>query len=136
MSSRKCVLTQKQCKENKPACDYCAHRGLKCEWPDLRVTQHFRTRDSPSSNSGQPAQASSWNEQLINSDESQELTHGVPSSVHTQGPVFNMLDFRLFNAFVQDYYPHHPIGNDHVWRHEVPCIASDVGRPFKTGSQH
>lgn len=49
----------------------------------------------------------------------------VPLSPNTSGPVFNMVDFRLFNHFIQKAYPHHPIGNDAVWTHEIPCISSD-----------
>ncbi|KAF7918135.1 uncharacterized protein EAE97_011906 [Botrytis byssoidea] len=36
-----------------------------------------------------------------------------------------MVDFRLFHHFIQEAYPHHPIGNDSVWTHEIPSIASN-----------
>ncbi|TGO45925.1 hypothetical protein BCON_0355g00040 [Botryotinia convoluta] len=40
-------------------------------------------------------------------------------------PVFSMVDFRLFHHFIQEAYPHHPIGNDSVSTHEIPSIASN-----------
>ena len=38
-----------------------------------------------------------------------------------------MLDFRLFYRFIEKAYPHHPIGNDSVWTHEIPSISHNVG---------
>lgn len=52
--------------------------------------------------------------------------NAIPTTIQTQGPVFTMQDFRLFNHFIQAAYPHHPPENDSVWTHEIPSIASDV----------
>jgi hypothetical protein len=52
-------------------------------------------------------------------------------AIQSPAPVFTMQDFRLFNHFIQDAYPHHPIGNDSVWKHEIPCIASNVSCPLE-----
>lgn len=48
-------------------------------------------------------------------------------------PVFTMHDFRLFDHFIQVAYPHHPVGNDSVWTHEIPSLASDVRIPNLLG---
>lgn len=93
-----------QCKENRPSCDYCSHRGLKCEWPDLQINQVNQVGTIIRKPTPSP----------------------IPASVQTQGPVFTMQDFRLFNHFIQTAYPHHPPLNDSVWTHEIPSIASDV----------
>jgi hypothetical protein len=45
---------------------------------------------------------------------------------HDRPPVFGMQDMRLFNHFIQNAYPNHPHGNDSVWTHEIPSLASDV----------
>jgi hypothetical protein len=102
------LINTLQCKENRPSCDYCAHRGLTCEWPDMQVNQLgtlIRNTVSPVSTS-----ASS-----------------IPISLQSNVPVFSPQDFRLFQHFIETAYPHHPIGNDSIWQHEIPSIASDVG---------
>jgi hypothetical protein len=37
-----------------------------------------------------------------------------------------MQDIRLFHKFIQDAYPHYPIGNDYVWTHDIPNLAHSV----------
>jgi hypothetical protein len=37
-----------------------------------------------------------------------------------------MQDFRLFYNFIEDAYPHHPLDNDSIWKHEIPSIAHNV----------
>lgn len=50
----------------------------------------------------------------------------IPKGFGHKYPVeFNAQDFRLFHHFIQVAYPHHPIGNDWVWTHEIPVIAAD-----------
>jgi hypothetical protein len=97
-------LNYTQCKENRPSCDYCSHRDLICEWPDLQVYQV--NQGGTMIRKATPAP--------------------IPATIHTQGPVFTMQDFRLFNHFIQTAYPHHPPLNDSVWTHEIPSIAADV----------
>ncbi|KAH8587693.1 hypothetical protein B0O99DRAFT_641090 [Bisporella sp. PMI_857] len=101
-----CKRARIKCKENKPACDYCAHRGLRCEWPDLQVNMMGGSQDEP----------------VVPVAYAQPLTTVSPQS---QGPVFTMQDFRLFNHFIQTAYPHHPVRNDSVWTHEIPSLSSD-----------
>lgn len=52
----------------------------------------------------------------------------LPRSIQSHGkpPVFGMEDMRLFNHFIQIAYPNHPHGNDSIWTHEVPSLASEV----------
>ena len=33
---------------------------------------------------------------------------------------------RCFQHFILHCYPHHPLGNESVWTHEVPCLSRDV----------
>jgi hypothetical protein len=104
-----------QCKENRPACDYCAHRGLHCQWPGLRIEPNQMIEGSSSVGRNSPP-APRWMDAV-----------SVPASPKMQGPVFTAQDFRLFDYFVKSCYPHFPVGNDSTWTHEIPCIASDVG---------
>ncbi|KAH7356409.1 hypothetical protein BKA65DRAFT_579287 [Rhexocercosporidium sp. MPI-PUGE-AT-0058] len=96
-----CKRARIKCKENRPSCDYCAHRDLRCEWPEIQITQvgAMVRRSSPPS--------------LISENPKSPL------------PVFTIQDFRLFNHFIQSAYPSHPVGNDAVWTHEIPSIAPD-----------
>ena len=50
----------------------------------------------------------------------------IPANPQTLAPLYTMQDFRLFQNFIKTAYPHHPIGNDSVWIHEIPNIAYDV----------
>src|SRR6187402_411978 len=73
-----------KCKENRPTCDYCSHRDLKCEWPDIQITQVGAMIRRPAL-----------------------AAPSVPISVNPQlaQPVFTLQDFRLFNNFIQSAYP-------------------------------
>ncbi|KAG9245472.1 hypothetical protein BJ878DRAFT_501243 [Calycina marina] len=105
-----CKKARIKCKENRPSCDYCSHRGLQCEWPELQISM---VRQSESNIQGrQPG---------VVTRTSPSLTIGPV----TKEPVFNMQDFRLFNHFLKAAYPHHPVGNDSVWTHEIPSLASE-----------
>lgn len=103
-----------QCKENRPICDYCLHRDLNCEWPDLQINHSGTLARKPA---GQAETSISTNPQ------------------YSMPPVFTIQDFRLFNHFVQNAYPHHPIGDSSVWRHEIPTISSDVSSMSLTPTQ-
>lgn len=46
-----------------------------------------------------------------------------------QIPLFTMQDMRFFQHFLQYSFPHHPLGNDKIWQHEVPCLSYNVGVP-------
>lgn len=113
----------KQCKENKPTCDYCAHRDLNCEWPNVHINQQ----------NGAASLVVDNNNQMMRHDANLVMEPlsplVIPMEPHIQGPVFTMQDFRLFQFFRNSAYPHQPIGNDSVWRHEIPCMASSVCVP-------
>ncbi|KAM3084367.1 hypothetical protein ACMFMG_001527 [Clarireedia jacksonii] len=100
---RNCKKARIKCKENRPVCEFCQNRGLKCEWPDFQMTPFTGIKRRV---------------------EIPAVTAIVSKTLH-DGPVFNMIDFRLFHHFIQVAYPHHPIGNDSVWTHEIPSIASN-----------
>lgn len=40
-----------------------------------------------------------------------------------------MQDMRCFQHFMLRCYPHHPVGNEDVWTHEVPCLSHSVSLP-------
>ena len=40
-----------------------------------------------------------------------------------------MEDMRCFQHFMLQCYPHHPLGNEDVWTHEVPCLSRSVSSP-------
>ncbi|KAK2016641.1 C6 zinc finger protein [Colletotrichum eremochloae] len=42
---------------------------------------------------------------------------------HHQVPLFSLQDMRFFQHFMLHCYPHHPIGNENIWTHEVPCLS-------------
>ncbi|KAL2133349.1 hypothetical protein VTI74DRAFT_2513 [Chaetomium olivicolor] len=50
----------------------------------------------------------------------------LPSVVHQpqhQVPIFSLQDMRFFQHFLLNCYPHHPIGSEHLWTHEIPCLS-------------
>ena len=110
-------MTYKQCKENRPSCDYCAHRQLRCEWPDLQVFQHMNQAQSGSIIRRPPQ---------VPQPQLYEGNSLIERSLDENSmPVFTMQDFRLFSHFVNTAYPHHPVGNESIWTHEIPSLASD-----------
>ncbi|KAK7415533.1 hypothetical protein QQZ08_012311 [Neonectria magnoliae] len=42
---------------------------------------------------------------------------------HHQIPLFSLQDMRFFQHFLTQCYPHHPLKQEDVWTHEIPCIA-------------
>lgn len=34
---------------------------------------------------------------------------------------------RFFQHFLTQCYPHHPLKQEDIWTHEIPCIAQNVG---------
>ncbi|PHH90174.1 hypothetical protein CDD83_4333 [Cordyceps sp. RAO-2017] len=42
---------------------------------------------------------------------------------HQQVPLFSLQDMRFFQHFLTQCYPHHPLRQEEVWTHEIPCIA-------------
>ena len=103
-----------QCKENRPSCDYCTHRGLQCEWPDLQLI----TQVDPGKQDSQ-----------IGTVIRNTLPQISLPLFQSETPIFTMQDFRLFNYFIKSAYPSHPVGNESVWTHEIPSLASNVRIP-------
>lgn len=48
-----------------------------------------------------------------------QITH----QPHHQIPLFSLQDMRFFQHFLTHCYPHHPLKQEEIWRHEIPCIA-------------
>ncbi|SPO03575.1 uncharacterized protein DNG_06258 [Cephalotrichum gorgonifer] len=42
---------------------------------------------------------------------------------HDQIPRFSAQDMRCFQHFMLKCYPLHPLGNEDIWTHEIPCIS-------------
>ncbi|KAL2149606.1 hypothetical protein VTH82DRAFT_8258 [Thermothelomyces myriococcoides] len=38
-------------------------------------------------------------------------------------PLFSLQDMRCFQHFLLNCYPHHPIGSEELWLHEIPCLS-------------
>ncbi|KAJ9165036.1 C6 zinc finger protein [Coniochaeta hoffmannii] len=50
----------------------------------------------------------------------------APQVVHQpqhQIPLFSLQDMRFFQHFLIHCYPHHPIGAESIWTHEIPCLS-------------
>ncbi|KAI2634238.1 hypothetical protein GGS26DRAFT_552937 [Hypomontagnella submonticulosa] len=50
----------------------------------------------------------------------------VPQVVHQpqhQIPLFSLQDMRFFQHFLLSCFPHHPLGNESIWTHEIPCLS-------------
>lgn len=46
-----------------------------------------------------------------------------------------MQDMRFFQHFLQYSFPHHPLGNDEIWTHEVPCLSYNVRHLTRASSR-
>lgn len=97
-----CKRRRIKCEENHPSCTQCSKRRLQCEWPEIQA------RDGRAGG------------QVGFSNPS------VPAQLQSPDATFTMQDFRLFYHFIQKAYPHHPIGNDSVWTHEIASISHSV----------
>ncbi|KAI0513174.1 C6 zinc finger protein [Xylaria bambusicola] len=52
----------------------------------------------------------------------------VPQITHQpqhQIPLFSLQDMRFFQHFLLTCSPHHPLGNESIWTHEVPCLSQN-----------
>lgn len=47
-----------------------------------------------------------------------------------QIPLFTMQDMRFFQYFLVHTVPSHPIGNERIWTHEIPCLSHNVRISF------
>ncbi len=110
-----CKRRRIKCPQNHPICTHCSRKGLTCAWPEVQ----FRT--SRHSAGGTLPQNDARTLAVV----PRSMNTPVPNT--TTNTPFSMQDFRLFYHFIQDAHPHHPIGNEGVWTHEVPSIAHNVG---------
>ncbi|KAI0882488.1 uncharacterized protein GGS22DRAFT_45126 [Annulohypoxylon maeteangense] len=49
-----------------------------------------------------------------------------PQVVHQpqqQIPLFSLQDMRFFQHFLFTCFPNHPLGNESIWTHEIPCLS-------------
>lgn len=120
-----------QCKENRPSCDYCAHRNLVCEWPDM-VLQEMYPGNGANQETRQLGTTIRKADYPVHTERLPlpmmfDMPKGIP---HRYAVEFTGQDFRLFHHFIEAAHPHHPIGNDWVWTHEIPVIAADVSFLF------
>ncbi|KAH7040496.1 uncharacterized protein B0I36DRAFT_310807 [Microdochium trichocladiopsis] len=53
------------------------------------------------------------------------VTPQITHQPQHQIPLFSLHDMRFFQHFLQTCFPTHPLGNESVWTHEVPCLAQD-----------
>lgn len=52
----------------------------------------------------------------------------TPSVLHQpkhQMPLFSLQDMRFFQHFLLSCSPHHPLGNERIWRHEVSWLSQN-----------
>lgn len=47
-----------------------------------------------------------------------------------QVPLFSLQDMRFFQHFLLNCYPHHPIGSEELWTHEIPCLSEKACSPL------
>ncbi|SPQ27330.1 4ace3030-7343-43cb-828f-eb6824488e51 [Thermothielavioides terrestris] len=50
----------------------------------------------------------------------------LPTIVHQpqhQIPIFSLQDMRFFQHFLLNCYPHHPLGSEDLWLHDIPCLS-------------
>ncbi|KAI5462280.1 hypothetical protein BGZ63DRAFT_354236 [Mariannaea sp. PMI_226] len=52
-----------------------------------------------------------------------QIIHQASKPPHHQIPLFSLQDMRFFQHFLTQCYPHHPLKQEEIWTHEVPCIA-------------
>lgn len=48
-----------------------------------------------------------------------------------QIPLFSLQDMRFFQHFLLSCFPHHPLGNESIWTHEIPCLSQTVRATMK-----
>lgn len=97
-----------KCSEARPACSYCVKKGFRCEYPAAPTVVH---QVCPAPRILKTARAD------------------FPGQPHDSIPLFSMQDMRCFQHFILRCYPHHPVANEDVWTHEVPCLSHTVSPP-------
>lgn len=64
------------------------------------------------------------------------LTGTSATQPQHQIPLFSLQDMRFFQHFLLQCYPSHPLGNEQIWTHEVPCLSQNVSKPPNTPLPH
>jgi hypothetical protein len=96
-----------KCQETRPACGHCVKSGLNCDYPVAPQVVHQVSRQT-----------------LPNGKPPSRLTWDKPRQ---QVPIFTLQDMRFFQHFLLSCFPSHPIGNESIWTHEIPCLSQEVG---------
>ncbi|KFY42621.1 hypothetical protein V495_04414 [Pseudogymnoascus sp. VKM F-4514 (FW-929)] len=91
-----CKRRRIKCPENHPDCTQCTKRGLTCEWPEIQIEQ--------------------------TGNDGKRVARAIPRQVDSPN-TFSIEDFRLFNHFITECHPSHPLGNEEQWTHAIPSIA-------------
>ncbi|KFY82809.1 hypothetical protein V500_10320 [Pseudogymnoascus sp. VKM F-4518 (FW-2643)] len=91
-----CKRRRIKCPENHPDCTQCTKRGLSCEWPEIQIEQ--------------------------TGNDGKRIARVIPRQVDSPN-TFSIEDFRLFNHFIKECHPSHPLGNEERWTHDIPSIA-------------
>ncbi|OBT64742.1 hypothetical protein VE03_05854 [Pseudogymnoascus sp. 23342-1-I1] len=91
-----CKRRRIKCPENHPDCTQCTKRGLTCEWPEIQIEQ--------------------------TGNDGKRVARAIPRQVDSPN-TFSIQDFRLFNHFIKECHPSHPLGNEEAWTHDIPSIA-------------
>ncbi|KAK8133958.1 hypothetical protein PG984_005970 [Apiospora sp. TS-2023a] len=63
----------------------------------------------------------------------------VPQITHQpqhQIPLFSLQDMRFFQHFLLNCVPHHPLGNEAIWTHEMACLSQNLTQHSSLLVQH
>ncbi|KAG9228251.1 hypothetical protein BJ875DRAFT_477959 [Amylocarpus encephaloides] len=94
-----CKKRKIKCQETQPACANCSKIKLNCSYPAPKTFSALQRSALYA-----PTPVTSINLQA------------TPT-------IFSLTDMRLFHHFLQEAYPHLPVGNDVAWTSQVPLIA-------------
>ncbi|KAK8086989.1 hypothetical protein PG994_001963 [Apiospora phragmitis] len=51
-------------------------------------------------------------------------------------PLFSLQDMRFVQHFLLNCVPHHPLGNEAIWTHEMACLSQNVKYSPQSSCQH
>lgn len=99
-----CKTRKIRCSGEKPKCSNCIRKSRTCEWPAPKLNPaHLRFGDSQYVPlAGPPSHPLS----LVNDE-------------------FTLRDLRLFHHFLAHASPSLPLGNQHIWIHEIPQLVHE-----------
>ncbi|KAK4167381.1 hypothetical protein QBC43DRAFT_311707 [Cladorrhinum sp. PSN259] len=114
-----CKRRRIKCQETKPCCGNCVKTGLECTYPPPPSSSY-------SSSSLSSAYSRSTNNPAAQAPPAASLLNEPSGSGGEKQ--FTLLDLRLFHHFLSTCYPHHPLGSEPLWTHEIPCLSQ--AHPF------